>query len=86
MIKDLAELKKLLLLCRKQGVTEIEFEGIKLKLGDLPVERSTVQQQEEVDESDPYANFPAGILTPTQLQYYSAGGVPDDDPELKVDQ
>jgi hypothetical protein len=63
MIKDLSELKKLLQLCRKQGVTEIEFENVKLKLGDLPQSNTTTQDTEEVFED----------LTPDQLAFYSSG-------------
>lgn len=48
MINDLTDLKKLLQLCRKQGVTEIDLGTIKFKLGDLPVDKSI----ESVDEQD----------------------------------
>lgn len=86
MVKDLKDLEKILKLCRKQGVTEIEVGGLKLKLGDLPQRQSTRQDQTQDDNdeiADPFANFPDGILTPEQLAYYSAGGVPEDDPENK---
>lgn len=79
MIDNLGDLKKLLQLCRKQGVTELEFDNVKLKLGELP------REQEEVVEEvvDKYAGFPEGELTPEQLIFYSAGGLPQDDPELQ---
>ncbi len=74
MMTDLSELKKLLKLCRAQGVTEIEFDSVKIKLGEMPASPST-----EIDD-DKYAAFPEGELTPEQLMYYSAGGLPEDDP------
>lgn len=78
MINDLTELKKLLQLCRKQGVTELKFGGVELKLGELPQEPT--QAQQELDPADPYANFPSGELTPDQLAFYSSGGLPEQDP------
>lgn len=82
MIKDLKELERLLKLCRKQGVTEIELGEIKFKLGDLPLEPGKAQLIDTPD--DPYKNFPAGELSPEQLMFYSSGGVPDEDPALKA--
>jgi len=81
MVKDLKELTALLKLCRKQGVTEIEFDNIKLKLGELPqeVDTGTKSITDEVSE-DKYANFPQGELTPEQLAFYSSGGSPENDP------
>lgn len=63
MIKDLKELKSLLLLCRKQGVTEITFGDCHIKLGELPRSRQEAEQTEvESDE-----------LTDEELMFYSAG-------------
>ena len=78
MIENLKDLEKLLKLCRKQGVTEIKLGSVELKLGDIPVELKA----SEVND-DPYKGFPDGELTPDQLMFYSAGGTPEDDPELK---
>jgi hypothetical protein len=78
MIENLKDLEKLLKICRKQGVQEIDLGTIKLKLGDLPQEPTEDNLSE--DNSDPYAKFPQGTLTPEQLAFYSAGGHPDDDP------
>jgi hypothetical protein len=39
-INDLAELKKLLKLCRQQGVTEITLSGTVIKFGDLPAKKA----------------------------------------------
>ena len=80
MVQNLKDLEKLLKICRKQGVTEIDLGTVKFKLGDLPVEQSQSIVPEEVDPTNPYANFPQGELTPEQLMFYSAGGDPADDP------
>jgi hypothetical protein len=80
MIKDLKELEKLFKLCRKHGVYEGSFFGHSFKMGESPQDPGS---KSEVI-SDPYANFPAGELTPEQLMYYSAGGAPEDDPTLKA--
>lgn len=82
MIESLKDLEKLLKLCRKQGVTKIALGSVSFELGNLPEIRRVDNSVEEVDQDDPYANFPQGDLTPTQLMFYSSGGNPDDDPEL----
>lgn len=79
MIESLRDLEKFLKLCRKQGVQEIDLHGLKVKLGDLPEARSSSMTTEEL--LDPYKNFPTGELTPEQLMFYSAGGLPDEDPQ-----
>lgn len=81
-MKDLGYLKKLLKLCREQGVESIRFEGIELHLGALP--------QKAVDEGkfpdlqhQPLS--PGGITEDTkidmpdalneeQMMFYSSGG------------
>lgn len=78
MIQTLSDLKKLLELCRKQGVLEIKLCEVEFKLGALPDE-----QRPEGDPARPYANFPQGELTDEQLAFYSAGGLPEDDPALQ---
>lgn len=80
MIDNLKELEKFLKLCRKQGVTKINFDNVNVELGEMPEER----QASQIDViEDPYKNFPAGELTPEQLMYYSSGGRPENDPDLK---
>lgn len=44
MISTLKDLEKLLKLCRKQGVTELDLHGVSFKLGDLPVDQSQVEE------------------------------------------
>lgn len=80
MIENLKDLEKLLKLCRKQGVTEINLGAVSFKLGELPVSPNS----QSVDQSeDKYANFPDGMLTPEQLMFYSSGGAPENDPEFE---
>lgn len=67
MIKDLAELKRFLAICRKQGVKEIKFGETSVIFGDMPQRHET-----EDHESD----FPTDELTPEQLMFLSAGGPP----------
>lgn len=80
MIKDLKELEKLLKICRKQGVSDIKWGDIELKLGDLPSNDSVTI---DVNEGA-YTDFPSGMLTAEQLAFYSAGGAPEDDPMNEV--
>lgn len=69
MIKDLAELDKLLKLCRKRGVTELKIGEVDLKLGPLPTKaQSDAESSDEIDT--PHS------LTPEQLVFFSAGGEP----------
>ncbi len=82
MIESLKDLEKLLKLCRKQGVTKIDLGTVKLELGELPIERSVSAEREESES--PYQGFPTGDLTPEQLMFYSAGGLPQDDPAMKA--
>ena len=83
MINSLKDLKHLLALCRKQGVTELKLGDVQFKLGDLPPEPRRHDSDVESDDLlDPLAGFPTGELTPEQLMFYSAGGLPKDDPIL----
>jgi hypothetical protein len=83
MIENLNDLKKLLQLCRKSGVTSIELGTVKIVLGDAPAENKGSQTvEDEQDLTNPYSNFPDGILTQEQLMFYSSGGDPSEDPAL----
>jgi len=82
MIQNLKDLQALLKLLRKQGVTEMTFGDLSLKLGDLPRDDDRASTSDN-DSSDPLSGFPTGDLTPEQLIYYSAGGLPENDPYLK---
>lgn len=50
------DLKKLIMLCRSQGVKSIELSGIKLELGDLPSKPMSYRRMEKADQS--LVNFP----------------------------
>ena len=83
-LSELKDLEKLFKLCRKQGISEMEIQGIKFKLGDMPqqVSRGT-SDEAEVDPENPYAGFPGGILSNEELAYWSSGGpaVHEDKPQ-----
>lgn len=83
MIDSIKDLEKLLKLCRKQGVTKITLATVSFELGALPEVNDRRAVVEDELPQDPYANFPQGDLTPTQLMFYSSGGAPEDDPELQ---
>ena len=85
-LPDLKQLAKVIALCRKTGVTKLECGTLRLELGDEPqpktraikAERTPV---ENTDTLNPYANFPDRILTQEELVYFSAGGMPNPEPE-----
>ncbi len=81
MINDFKDLEKFLKILRKQGITKATMGDLTVELGELPQEH--VSYQDSPESTDPYANFPQGDLTPSQLMFYSSGGAPEDDPELK---
>ena len=85
MISDLKDLKALFKLCRNQGITDFEMNGIKIKFGELPADPKAISDTADSyqDPANPYANFPQGELTAEQLLFYSAGGLPENDPQNK---
>lgn len=82
MINDLKDLQKLFKLCRVQGITDFKMNGLEIKFGELPVSPGA-SQEAAIDAASPWANFPQGELSPEQLAFYSAGGLPQDDPMNK---
>jgi hypothetical protein len=64
MLDDLKEFEKFLKICRKQGVTDVTFAGVSVKLGDLPLKPN----ESESDE------IPTDELTPEELIYYAVNG------------
>lgn len=80
MITNLKELEKLFKLCRKQGISKFSIGEISFDVGDLPQVSGKQEPLDETDDANPYANFPAGDLTQEQIMFYSAGGLPEDDP------
>ena len=86
-IPNLKDLGKVIDLCRKKGVSAIQLGEIRIELGNEPIEKNSRNQDTpEVDPTNPWANFPAGELTPEQLMFYSSGGLPENDPAIKDEQ
>jgi hypothetical protein len=83
---DLKQLKALLKIMRNEGVLSLKTSEVDIQLSSeaiLPTkaQHHTVQDSNEVSSDNPYNNFPDGVLTDTQLAFYSAGGDPSEDPE-----
>lgn len=79
MINDIKDLKALFKLCRAQGVTNIKLNGVEVNFGDLPQEYSSTNEQ--IPYEDPlnkYVGFPDRELSPEELAFFSAGGLPED--------
>jgi len=56
-VDNLADLKALIKLCRKEGLQSIEVDGVKLELGDAPVRRKLkTEPQEVVNEMPQYTD------------------------------
>jgi len=71
MIENLKDLQALLKLLRKQGVTEMQFGNLSLKLGDLPKDDYRTESSDSAIP-DPLLGFQQGELTDEQLMFYSA--------------
>lgn len=57
MISDLKELEKFFKLCRKQGVTEINFESIQVKFGEMPSKAyAQSEASDEIQTDEPSAD------------------------------
>lgn len=82
MIENLKDLERFFKLCRKQGVTKADLSTMAFEFGDMPLEANGIQV--DPNAADPFKNFPEGELTPEQLMFYSSGGLPENDPALKV--
>lgn len=78
MFKDIKELAALLKLLNKHGVTSFKHGELSMQLGKVadPDAKSITDEK-----SNPLENFPQGELTQDQLVFYSAGGLPENDPE-----
>lgn len=74
MISDLKDLEKLFKACRKHGVSEMDYQGIKFKLGELQLLPGKIVDQDEIESDSPYSDFPNRPLTNEELMYYSSGG------------
>lgn len=76
MIENIKELEKFLKLCRKQGVIDITWGTLSLRLGDIPLKADGSIEESE----DPLTNFPEGELTTEELTFFANGGLPEDNP------
>lgn len=63
MLNDLKEFEKFLKICRKQGVTDVSFAGVSVKLGELPSKNQDDSETIETDE-----------LSPEQMMFYAVNG------------
>lgn len=79
MIENLKDLQKFFKLCREQGITKADLTQMQFEFGDITEPVRAVTYSEE--SSDPYKNFPQGVLSPEELAFYSAGGVPPTEAE-----
>jgi hypothetical protein len=50
MVSTLDELKKLLKLCRSQGVIDIKWGDVEFKLGEMPLKQKSSEVNEEEEE------------------------------------
>lgn len=64
LLTNLKDFEKLLKICRKQGVIDLAFGEVSLKLGDLP-------SKSEQDESE---EIPTDGPTMDELIYHAVGG------------
>lgn len=81
---DLKSIKALLKVMRSEGVLSLKTADLDIQLSPealFPQKQKDLQDQPEVPSDNPLVNFPDGILTDSQLAFYSAGGDPSEDPE-----
>jgi hypothetical protein len=84
MVQNLKDLEKLLKLCRRQGVTEINLGAVSFKLGDLPIEISKQSQNLSDDltqEPDPFMGMTEKEID--DMVFYSAPQVENGPDEAK---
>lgn len=67
LINNLTDLKKVLSMCRKQGVKDIKLGDISIAFGD-----DLRKQLNDLDEDD--ADVPIDGMSPDDLAFYSSGG------------
>lgn len=63
MINTLKDLQSLLKLCRKQGVIDINLNGLIIKFGDVPKKSNAADDEDDVETDE---------LSPEQLMFFSA--------------
>lgn len=57
-VETLKDLKALIQLCRKQGLTRIEVDGVRLELGDAPTSlaRNAADPQDKIETDKQYSD------------------------------
>lgn len=53
MLEDLKEFEKFLKICRKQGVSDVSWNGVSVKLGELPQKASAPEEAEDISNDVP---------------------------------
>ena len=64
-MQDLKEFGRLLVLCRKHGVTDLTLDAMHIKFGELPAKKTVLEDDTEIETDE---------LTPEQLMFFRAGG------------
>lgn len=52
-VDNLADLKALIKLCRKEGLQSIEVDGVKLELGDAPIRQKLKTEESKITNEMP---------------------------------
>ncbi len=65
MLNDLKDFEKFLKICRKQGVSDVTFAGVSVKLGDLPTRGSEQAESDEIPTDEP---------SPDEMIFYAVNG------------
>lgn len=59
---DLKEFEKFLKICRKQGVSDISYDGMSVKFGEMPIKAPNQIEDEEILTDS---------LSPEQMMFYA---------------
>ena len=76
MVQTLKDLEKLLKLCRKQGVTEIVWDAVSFKLGEVPRVNSNADEIE--DDEGEFINALETPMSQEEMAIFANGGNPDE--------
>lgn len=83
---DLKLLKATIKLMRNEGVLSLKTPDVDIQLSSEALfpgklQKNELTSQSEIPSDNPFNDFPDGVLTDTQLAFYSSGGDPSEDPE-----
>lgn len=65
MLNDLKDFEKFLKICRKQGITEVNFHGTLVKFGELPLKQNGQDDSDEIMTDEPSIE---------ELMFHAVGG------------